>query len=160
MTETPTSDERLAAAFRATVDGPEAVLPESDVERIWLAVSGALPAEERRAVVAQTAVSAVHAEAWRVAHELWQASQARTPATADAQPPGRTRRWTIQWISAAAVLLVGTTLGLVTLRTPPQSDAFRSSPGYAVHSRVADDARLPRAAFRLRWAPGPDDTSG
>ena len=48
MTETPTSDERLAAAFRATVDGPEAVLPESDVERIWLAVSGALPAEERR----------------------------------------------------------------------------------------------------------------
>jgi hypothetical protein len=51
---------------------------------------------------------------------------------------------------------VGTTIGLVSLREQRSGDQFRSSPGYVVQSRVPDAGVLPREAFRLQWAPGPE----
>jgi hypothetical protein len=152
VTDARSRDQRLADAFRASEDAAEAAVPERDRERIWLAVSGVLPAGERRALVDQAAASPAYAEAWRVAHEMWQASQ-RTAAHPAAP---RAWRWTVQWVAAAAVLLVGTTIGLVSLRERQTRDQFRSSPGYVVQSRIPDAGTLPREAFRLQWAPGPE----
>jgi hypothetical protein len=155
VTEPRSPDQRLADAFQAIEDPSDAGVPEDLRERIWLAVSGVLPPEERRALVERMATDPACAEAWRVAHELWRASQGRASDAADSMGP-RPRRWTSAWLGAAAVLLVGTTIGLITLRDQRAGDEFRSSPGYAVESRLPDDATLPREAFLLRWAPGPD----
>lgn len=154
MTETRSTDQRLAEAFRAIDDASEAALSDRDRERIWLAVSGALPADERLELVERTAASPAYAEAWRVAHEMWRASQGMGTTHAEATP--RPWRWTGQWMAAAAVLLVATTIGLVSLREQQTRDQFRSSPGYMLQSRVPDAGALPREAFRLQWAPGPE----
>jgi hypothetical protein len=155
MTETRRAEQRLADAFRAIADPSEAAVPDRDVERIWLAVSGLLPAEERRALVDQVAARPAYAEAWRVAHEMWQAAPGHTVPPAHMPVTQPARRWTPQWLTAAAVLLIGTTIGLVSLREQPRVDEFRSSPGYVVQSRVAEAGTMPREAFRLQWAPGP-----
>jgi len=156
VTESRTPDQRLAEAFRAIEDAAEPAVSERDRERIWLAVAGELPAEERRALVEQAARSAAYAEAWRVAHEMWRAAQGEVGATTDPTASPRAWRWTAQSLAAAAVLIVGTTIGLVSLRDQHAVEQFRSSPGYVVQSRVPDDGALPREAFRLQWAPGPD----
>ena len=156
MTETRSPDERLADAFRAIADSSAAPVADSDRERIWLAVSGVLPVEERRALVELMGTSPAHAEAWRVAHEMWRASQGTAAETLDTPNALNTRWWTAPWLSAAAVLLVGTTIGLISLREPQAGDQFRSSPAYVVQSRVPDASALPRDAFRLQWAAGPE----
>ena len=145
-------DERLAHAFRSLADGAEVGLPDEVREQIWHAVSGSLPAEERRVLVDRMASDPAYAEAWRIAHEMWTAAQGATPAAPPVRP---VRRWAPAWLAAAAVLLVGTTVGLVTLRDTRSADEFRSASGYLVESRVAEEV-LPRRAFRLRWAPGPE----
>ena len=76
VTDVRGSDERLADAFRALGDSHDTELPEDLRERIWLAVSGVLPPEERRELVERTATDPGCAEAWRIASELWRASQA------------------------------------------------------------------------------------
>jgi hypothetical protein len=156
VTEPRSPDQRLADAFQALEDASGAGVSEDLRDRIWLAVSGVLPPEERHALVERMATDPACAEAWRVAHELWLASQGRARDAAGDSTGPSPRRWTSAWLGAAAVLLVGTTIGLITLRDEREGDEFRSSPGYAVESRVADDATLPREAFLLRWAPGPE----
>ena len=69
-------DERLAEAFWALGDTHAAEVPEDLRERIWLAVSGALSPEERRELVERTVTDPGCAETWRVASEMWRASQA------------------------------------------------------------------------------------
>ncbi|AMY09085.1 hypothetical protein LuPra_02296 [Luteitalea pratensis] len=156
MTETRRSDERLADVFRAIEDSSAVAVSDSDRERIWLAISGELPPEERRALVDQMATTPAYAEAWRVAHEMWRASQGTAAEAADTPVRHYPRRWTAPWVAAAAVLLVGTTIGLVSLREQQSVDKFRSSPGYVIESRVPDAGALPREAFRLQWAAGPE----
>lgn len=154
MTDTRKSDERLADAFRAIRDS-SVELTDRERDRIWQAVSGVLPAEQRRALVDQIATSPAHAEAWRVAHAMWRASQGTATETTETSVPARARRWAPPW-AAAAVLLIGTAVGLVTLRNQPTGDEFRSSAGYVIESRVPDADALPRDAFRLRWAAAPE----
>lgn len=164
MTETRPSDERLAEAFRA-IEDPSADLSDDLRERVWLAVSGQLPADDRREIVERMAHDPACAEAWRIAHEMWTASRnaARAPEdrpspVPDVGPrplPGRAWTWTPQWLGAAAAVLLATTVGLVSLRDRQPGGEFRTQDGPAVVSRLADDAALPRDAFRLHWVPGP-----
>jgi hypothetical protein len=119
-------------------------------------VSGALPAEERRELVDRTAADPGCAEAWRVARELWPASEAAIAGGPTAVSPGRAARRTLPWMAAAAALLLGTTIGLVSLLDRPRGDEFRASAGYVVESLVPADTALPRDRFRLRWTPGPE----
>jgi len=157
VTEPRGSDERLAEAFRALGDTHGREVPQDLRDRIWLAVSGALPPEERRELVDRLATDPGCAEAWRVASELWQASQAsEVDAATAAVAPGRATRWTRPWLAAAAVLLLGVTIGVVSLLNRPAGDEFRASPGYVVESLVPADITLRPAAFRLRWTPGPE----
>ena len=65
-------------------------------------------------------------------------------------------RWAPRWLAAAAVLLLGTAIGVVSLLNRPPGDEFRASSGFVVESLVPADAALPRDAFRLRWTPGPE----
>jgi hypothetical protein len=146
------SDVRLQTAFRALSESPAPEVSEEVVERIWLAVSGELPADERRELIDRMASDPACAEAWRVAHELWLSSQGFAEPSL-VHPP--TRRWWSPRLAAAAALLVATTAAAVVMLNRPSVDEFRASPGYVVQSLVPADTLLPRAAFRLRWTPGP-----
>jgi hypothetical protein len=155
VTETRPPDERLVDAFRALEDPSGGELSDDLRDEIWLAVTGALPADRRRLIVDRMATDPACAEAWRIAHAMWLASQGTADAPADRQPSGA-RRWVAPWMAAAAALIVGTTIGLVTLRDRRAGDEFRAPAGYAVQARQPDLASLPREAFRLEWTPGPE----
>ena len=156
MTE-PDSDERLRAAFRSQPDdaGP---LPADLQEQIWLAVSGDLDPDQRRALVDRTASDPAAAEAWRVANALWQARlEGQGQARIVPMTPRRPRLWTSPWLAAAATLvLVSAVVSLQYWRSGPSGDEFRVAPDAAIESLVANDAVLPRDDFRLRWTAGPE----
>jgi hypothetical protein len=156
VTEPRRSDERLADAFRALADTHGGEVPEDLRERIWLAVSGALPPEERREVIERTVTDPAAAEAWRVASEMWRASQESVAGGAARPASSPARRWTPRWLAAAAALLIGTTIGVVSLLNRRPGDEFRASSGLAVESLLPAEVALPRDAFRLRWTPGPE----
>jgi hypothetical protein len=122
-------------------------------DRIWLAVSGELPPEDRRELVDRMASNPASAEAWRVAHELWQASRAHTDVVI---APDRMMRWPSNWLLAAATFAIATTIAVASLFNTPPADEFRASSGYIVSSLVQAETPLPRDAFRLRWTPGPE----
>jgi hypothetical protein len=155
VTEPRGSDERLADAFCA-LDDTRTELPEDLRDRIWLAVCGALPPEERRDVVERTATDPGCAEAWRVATEMWRASQASAVAGGTVAAPRLTTGWPPRWLAAAAVLILVTAGGMFSLFNLRPGDEFRASPGVVVASLVPADMPLPRNAFRLRWTPGPE----
>jgi hypothetical protein len=156
VTEARGSDERMAEAFQALGDAPGAEVPEDLRERIWLAVSGELPPEERRELVERTVTDPACAEAWRIANEMWRASQA-SAAGGDALAAARpATRWAPRWLAAAAVFLLGMTFGAVHYLTRPPGDEFRASSAMEVRSLIPPDVALPRTAFRLRWTPGPE----
>ena len=125
-------------------------MPEDLPERIWVAVSGALPPDERREVIEKTVTDPGAAEAWRVANELWKASQASAAAA-----PAPSARWAPRWLAAAAVLLLATGVADVSLLNRERGDEFRASPGFVVESLLPAEVALPRDAFTLRWTPGP-----
>jgi hypothetical protein len=144
----------MAEAFQALGDAPGAEVPEELRERIWLAVSGELPPKERRELVEKTVTDPACAEAWRIATEMWRASQASSAGSTGAAR-GPAARWAPQWLAAAAVLLLGT-IGVVYYVTPPSGDEFRTQSALDVRSLIPPDVALPRTAFRLRWTPGPE----
>jgi hypothetical protein len=143
-------DDRLKDAFRAISADSRIDATEADVERVWRAVSGDLPAAERRDVVDRMASEPAVADAWRVAHELRRAQMGGTPVDIGSSP----RSWTPAWIGLAALLVLSVGVSLVQFRTP--ADTLRDSGRYVIESLVASDATLPRDAFVLRWKPGPD----
>jgi hypothetical protein len=164
VTDVREPDERYAEAFRALADADDTEVPDDLRERIWLAVSGVLAPEERRELVERTVTDPGCAEVWRIASEMWRASQAGA-VDGDAEgAPRLATRWAPRWLAAAAVLLLGTGIGVVSLLTPPAGDQFRAVPvqvgapgggGAVGTSLVPADAALPRDAFQLRWTPGP-----
>ena len=154
MTEARGSDERMAEAFQALGDAPSAEVPEELRERIWLAVSGELPPEERRELVERTITDPACAEAWRIANEMWRASPGIVRRLNGGRAWSGIARWAPQWLAAAAVLLLGT-VGVVYYVTPPSGDEFRTQSDAGVRSLVPVDVPLPRGAFRLRWTHGP-----
>ena len=149
MNTTPDPDTRLKKAFHAMADSAENdPLPE-DVARVWSAIAGELPAEERRQLVERTATDAPLAQAWRVAHELHQAQLDGAIGV---------RRSSSWWPAAlmgiAATLIVAAGVRVLYFdRTP--ADVYRDSGGYVITSQLATDAALPRDAFILKWKPGP-----
>jgi hypothetical protein len=149
------ADERLRQAFQALGETAKEEPAAEDLDRIWRAVSGDLPAAERRELVDRMATDPALAEAWRVAHELHQAAPPETSAA-----PQGARFWTPSWLAAAAVLVIGVAIGvLFQLSSPPEAeDTFRNADNYVIESLVPPDTALPRDAFRLRWTPGPPDS--
>jgi hypothetical protein len=143
------ADKTLRQAFQSLGD-PSATLGEQELARVWNAISGDLPAEERREIVDRVATDPAYAEAWRVAQALWSASHDKGgPSVASPS-----RKWVPVWLAAAAVVIVGVGAVFLQLSRTPDSE-FREQGQYVVESLVPTDAMLPRETFRLRWAPGP-----
>jgi hypothetical protein len=147
------SDRRLRQAFETRAVAPRTEVSDELRDRLWLAVSGELPPDDRRELVDRMASDAACAEAWRVAHELWQASQAHAGGLIG---PDRIVRWPSNWLLVAATFLIATTIGVASLLKGPPADEFRASPGYIVSSLVQAETPLPRDAFRLQWTPAPE----
>jgi hypothetical protein len=145
------ADARLQEAFQTMGEASVADVEAADVERVWRAVSGELPASERRNLVDRLAREPALAEAWRIAHELRRAQLEDSPVEAGSSA----RSWTPAWIGLAAMLVVLVGAGLLQLRPAPEN-AFRDPGHDIVQPLLASDAVLPRDAFVLRWKPGPE----
>jgi hypothetical protein len=145
------ADERLRDAFRALASASPARCSDEDLDRVWRAVAGELPASERHDLIERLATDPACAEAWRVALELQQPEREGKPAPA----PVGARMWSPAWIGLAAALVLAVGVGLFQIQRAPENN-FRSEAAYAIESRLASDASLPRDAFVLRWSPGPE----
>jgi hypothetical protein len=145
------ADDKLRVGFQSLSADSPGDCSDADVERVWRAVSGELPADERREVVDRMASQPAVAEAWRVAHELRQAQLEGSPLHA----VKTTRSWVPAWIGLAALLVLTVGVGLVRFSQAP-ADTFRDGGSYVVESLVESDRTLPRDAFVLRWKPGPE----
>jgi hypothetical protein len=151
VTNRQAQEEELRRAFQSLGDTSREEPSSADLDQVWRAVSGELPAVERRALVDRMATDPALAESWRVAQELYQDSPkpmgAVTPASFS----------TLSWMAAAAVLVVAVGVGvIVQFSRPAVEDTFRDSQTYVVESLVPSDTPLPRTALRLRWTPGPE----
>ncbi len=151
------TDAQLREAFQSLTAGERDECTPDELDRIWRAVAGELPAHERRAVVARLAESPAVAEAWRIADQLWRASQAseRESDTVPVKPPARSAPWNRSWLALAALVVLGITATLITRFDTPAGDEFRAAGNDVVESAIPADATLPRDAFTLRWTPGP-----
>jgi hypothetical protein len=147
------ADEKLREAFQALGETSREAPSAEELERVWRAVTGDLPAPERRELVDRMATDAGLAETWRAAQEVWRAAPRDTPSE---KPSARFRL--PSWLAAAAVLFVGIAASLVFQLWPTSNDTFRDPDHYVIEPLVAADATLPRDAFRLRWTPGPPDS--
>ncbi len=144
-------DDRLREAFQTLGRTSVDECSEENLDRVWRAVSGELPADERRDLVELMARAPAVAEAWRAAHAL----RVEPRGTVDSNVVRRMEWRQPWWLAAAAVLLLSVGIGLVYQRDRPSGDEFRAPAGYTVESLVAEDASLPRDAVRLRWTPAP-----
>jgi hypothetical protein len=158
VTDRHAEDDRLKETFQALGETSQRELSQAELDLVWRAVSGELPAEERRDLVDRMARDAALAEAWRSAQELSRA------AAAEARSEGRVPRWgaswtsRASWLAAAAVLIAGIGIAIVYQRSGLRDETFRDPGHYVIESLVQPDVTLPRDAFRLRWTPGPPDT--
>jgi hypothetical protein len=155
VTDRHASDERLRAAFQSLGDTAREQPSPEDLDNVWRAASGDLPAEQRRELVDRMSTDPSLAESWRVAHELHRGT-AEGPGSRHAPDP-RQARWRIQpWVAVAALVVLATGVGIVVQRARSVDDStLRGARGIQVESLVPPDATLPREAFRLRWTPGP-----
>jgi hypothetical protein len=155
VTDRHEPDERLRKAFQSLGETSRREPSAEELDQIWRAMSGELPAPERRALVERMAGDPSLAEAWRVAHEVRRtaAAPSHAPVTRD------TRTWMRPGLATAAVIFIAAALGaLLQLSRPADEDTFRDPGGYVVASLVPPDAALARDAFRLRWTGGPEDS--
>jgi hypothetical protein len=144
-------EERLREAFRAFAELETRSVSEVDAVKVWQAVAGELSPEERSEVIDKVALEPGYAEAWRLAVELFESSEAGRER--DSKPAGTIRKRPSRFPSlpyglAAAVLLVGV-VGVLVSRAPrPSPPIYR---GDAILPLAGTDETMPRDDFRLRW---------
>jgi hypothetical protein len=152
VTDHRADDEKLREAFQSLGETSRDAPAPGDDDLVWKAVSGDLPAAERRDLIDRMSSDPALAESWRAAHDL-----RREAAGGVAAAPVRARVWMRSWVAAAAVLVLVVAAAILVQRWRPAAvDTFRQSGPYVVESSVPSDATLPRDAFRLRWTPGPE----
>lgn len=156
VTDDRAPDETLRAAFQALGDANRGECSSDDLDRVWRALEGTLPANERRELIDRLAADPALAEAWRVAHELQTAGGVEGGASA--APRQHAAGWRTGWLAAAAVFLAALSAVFVFQRYRTGDEGFRAVERYSVESLVDRDATLSRNEFRLRWTPGPPDT--
>jgi hypothetical protein len=145
------SDDVLRQAFQSLPVSPVRECAPDDTDRVWRALTGELPAAERRRLVARLASDPALAEVWRIAEQV----QRTAPASVRAPSPSPgSNRWAISWIAAAAMLTLAVATSLILRRDGSNEPAWRDSIPVRVESLVSAGAELPRDAFRLRWSAG------
>jgi hypothetical protein len=149
MTERRSNIPELQRHFQALAESADSGCSAADLDRIWRAVAGGLPAAERIALVERLVIDPAFAEAWRVAHALGR-NDVAVPVVGL-----RRRARAPAWLAAAAVALLAVSVALVSRLYLPVGDTLRTPGATRIESLVATDAALSRDAFRLRWSPGP-----
>ena len=147
MSGAPEDYDDLRAAFQDLAE--DASGDGVDVERVWRAVAGEVSGEERRAVVLKVAEDPSWALAWRLAHELAEASRE------GARPRVARRSWPapFRYGALAASLLVATGVGLWMREAPPPE--YRDGDSERIESLVPESVSLPRTKAVLRWRSAP-----
>jgi hypothetical protein len=149
--EQHSDDERLRRSFQALAPSKARPCSPEDLDRVWAAVRGELPAAERRALVERLADDPAIAEAWRVAHTL-----RRDDPWVPAVESRRSTPVVGRWLATAAVALLAVSAVLVVSRLDRSNgDTMRTPGGTRIEALIASDAAMSRDAFRLRWTPGP-----
>ena len=133
----PADVARLREALARLADEPG--WPDVDSGRLFSALHGDVPPEERRAVVDELIRNPQAAAAWRLARELGP----EEPTVVSAL------QW--KWMSMAAMLLL--VAGTAWLILPWRSEApvFRGGEPRSIASLLPDDVPLSRAEPVLRW---------
>jgi hypothetical protein len=148
--ERHSNDERLRRSFQMRADATAPACSPEDLDQVWHAVRGELPAAERRTLIERLAVDATLAEAWRVAHAMRRDDSWKSASGSQRYAPAAGR-----WLAtAAAALLAVSVVFMVSRLDRPNGDTVRAPVGTRIESLVTSDA-LPRDAFRLRWSAGP-----
>ncbi|NOK23391.1 hypothetical protein [Corallococcus carmarthensis] len=187
MSERRPEDDTLDAGgvdrLRTALRDDDAQGEPVDAERIWLAVTHALPAEERREVVERVAADPAWAQAWRLAKVMAQAAAEaeRAPAgvggevpaagveapakgvplAARREQPRRVWQQRPAWAAMAAMLvvLVGTVVVVRQQQSRVDPDRIRGGAAEAIASQVPEATALPREQFVLRWSGVPQAVS-
>ncbi len=143
MTDFGSDLERLRESYLESLREASKTPGEApDAERIWDAVSGTLPAEERRRVVDRVAVDPAWAEAWRLASEVYGATK----------PTAAVRFWQSHRLLAAAAslaLLIGA--GILAREVLAPAPVYRDPGGGRIESLVPETEPIPRDTVLLRW---------
>ena len=130
---------------------PDGECPTADV--LARGAAGDLPHAERAAFVVHIASCESCAGLVRLRPELKSWAD-RASARAGLTRPRTTLR--APWLlAAAAAVALGVGLVAMTRLRSPESASYRTGGGAELRSLLEPDRPLPRAAFRLRWAPGP-----
>ncbi len=150
---------RDAFTALAAVAGDGSRCPEPG--RLWGSAREELAGRENEEVLLHLGECTACATAWRLARELSLAEAGESPvaAAADHRLPRLLRRWTP--LLAAAVVVVGVG-ALLVARLPPRAarePVYRSREGRWLETRVPSGTSLPRGAFVLHWAEGPQGTT-
>ncbi|TQF16743.1 hypothetical protein FJV41_06905 [Myxococcus llanfairpwllgwyngyllgogerychwyrndrobwllllantysiliogogogochensis] len=167
-------DEATVERLRAAVRDEELAASDEpvDADLVWRAVSGELPVEERKAVVARVADDPAWAAAWRLALELTRAArEAEAPERPEAAGPharrpadeARERRrfrfaWSRPMLGAAATAALALVVVGVAMREDTLSPRLRGADPSGLVSQVPEDAPLKREDCVLRWSGGPAGT--
>jgi len=141
----PKDVERLREAFASLrEERPSSV----DAERIFTALHGDMPQEEREAVVEELVTNADAAQAWRLAMELAPdgASEQRAVAT-----PGK-YGWRV-WLPVAASLIAALGVGWQFFGPrATQPPVYRTIDQRSIRSEMPEGVPLSRANPVLRWS--------
>lgn len=149
------------------VPSPAASLGEHpDPDRLWAALAGELPAEERRALVDHVALCAACAEDWRMAAALRREMrederQSRPASDAPTVVVGPWRRMRAPLVAAAAAVVLAVGVGLWQMEMQPGQEqgwvepAHRGATTEEITSAIDGEA-LPRDEFVLTWSGGPE----
>jgi hypothetical protein len=139
---------RIRRALRALRDEDG---PSGDAGRIFEAVHGDLPIEERRAVVDELVHDPGAAEAWALAKELAPVLHATSVGHEPAHRHQATGRW--QWLAIAAsvILAAGLAWQFAGHRQVNERPVYRSLDQRRIDSALPPDVPLPRAKPVLRW---------
>ena len=134
-TAEPHDVERFRAALARLADAPG--WPEVDSERLFSALHGDMPPEQRRAVVDELIRNPQAAAAWRLAREL-----------APEEPGAFVRSW--RWMSVAAMLLLIAGAAWLIVPWRAADPVLRGGESRTVASLVPEDV-LSRTEPVLRW---------
>ncbi|WP_375755435.1 hypothetical protein [Corallococcus exercitus] len=192
MSERRPEDDTLDAAgverLRTALRDDDAQGEPVDADRVWLAVTNALPAEERREIVERVAADPAWAQAWRLAKAMSQAAAEAekapvageasatgdeapatgveapakvVPLSARREPARRVWQGRPAWAAMAAtvVVLVGTVVVLRQQQPGEDPTRIRGGAAEAIASQVPEATALPREQFVLRWSGVPQALS-
>lgn len=143
--------EDLEALWRRTVVSAGGECPSAEI--LARGAAGELPHGDRAAFAEHLAACERCASLVRLYPDVKTWAD-RASATLGFARPGTGLR--APWLlAAAAVVTVGVGLVAVNRLRPQESPSYRSGAGAELRSLLEQDRPLPRAAFRLKWTPGP-----